>query len=63
MCWRSYNGLILAIGILCVIIAFCVEQTFLYPPNVMNIALFAVAVLCENNHTRNKERYYVKKTN
>ena len=63
MCWRSYNGRILAIGILCVFIAFCVDQSFLYPPNVMNIALFAVAVLCENNHTRNKERYYVKKTN
>lgn len=62
MCWHSYNGRTVAVGILCVFIAFCVDQSFLYPPNVMNIALFAVAVLCENNHACNKEGYYVKKT-
>lgn len=44
-CWKRVDGRIMSMGILCVLIAFCVDQSFLYPPNVMNIALFAVATL------------------
>ena len=39
-CWKNQYTKNIAFGILCVTIAFCVDQSFLYPPNIMNIYLF-----------------------
>ena len=50
-CWQRRSSRTIAIGILCVFCAFCVDQTFNYPPNVMNVALFAAAALNRSRET------------
>lgn len=42
-CWKNQYTKTVALGILCATIAFCVDQSFLYPPNIMNVYLFYAA--------------------
>lgn len=42
-CWKNKHTRTIALGILCVTIAFCVDQSFFYPPCVMNVYLFYAA--------------------
>lgn len=55
-CWQCRRGRIVALGILCVFCAFCVDQSFYYPPNIMNISLFAAAVLKKPSFAKSNER-------
>lgn len=50
-CWQRRSSRTIAIGILCVFCAFCVDQSFYYPPNIMNVALFAAAALNRDRET------------
>lgn len=50
-CWQRRSSRTIAIGILCVFCAFCVDQSFYYPPNIMNVALFAAAALNRDGET------------
>ena len=50
-CWQRRKSHTVAIGILCVFCAFCVDQSFNYPPNIMNVALFAAAALNRDGET------------
>ena len=50
-CWQRRSSRVVAIGILCVFCAFCADQSFYYPPNIMNVALFAAAALNRGRET------------
>ena len=43
ICWKNVHTKTIALAILCVIVAFCVDQSYLYPPCVMNVYLFFAA--------------------
>ena len=43
ICWRGKNTRTIALGILCVAIAFCVDSSYMYPPCIMNVYLFYAA--------------------
>lgn len=43
ICWKNMHTKTIALAILCVIVAFCVDQSYLYPPCVMNVYLFFAA--------------------
>ncbi|NMM95241.1 O-antigen ligase family protein [Bifidobacterium oedipodis] len=48
-CWKSKYGKTTALGILSVSIAFCFDQSYYYPPDIMNVYLFAAAVYLLSN--------------
>lgn len=43
ICWRGKNTRTIALGILCVAIAFCIDSSYMYPPCIMNVYLFYAA--------------------
>lgn len=43
ICWREKNTKTIALGILCVTIAFCIDSSYMYPPCIMNVYLFYAA--------------------
>ena len=44
-CWNLTCGRTIAMGLLCVIAAFCVDRTYDFPPNLMMFSLFAAGAL------------------
>ncbi|PLS27702.1 O-antigen ligase family protein [Bifidobacterium parmae] len=53
-CWKLAHGRTIAMGILCVTAAFCMDRTYHFPPNLMMISLFAAAAIVistESNRT------------
>ena len=44
-CWNLPCGRTIAMGLLCVITAFCVDRTYDFPPNLMMFSLFAAGAL------------------
>ncbi|MEE8702842.1 hypothetical protein [Bifidobacterium crudilactis] len=44
-CWNFRSGRPLALGLLCVVVAFCVDTTYFYPPNLMMFFIFAMTVV------------------
>lgn len=42
-CWKLAYGRTIAMGILCVTVAFCMDRTYHFPPNLMMVFLFAGA--------------------
>lgn len=55
-CWQCRRSRTVALGILCVFCAFCVDRSFNYPPNIMNVSLFAAAVLKNHSFTNSNEQ-------
>lgn len=39
-CWKQPNRRTIALGLFCVFFAFCVDQSYFYPPNLMNTYIF-----------------------
>lgn len=62
ICWKNQHTKTIALGILCVIIAFCVDSTYLYPPCVMNVYLFFAAAQ-KLTYSYQSERFHTKITN
>jgi hypothetical protein len=44
-CWNGRNGRPIALGLLCVVVAFCVDSAYFYPPNLMMFFIFAMTVV------------------
>lgn len=44
-CWKLSCGRTIAMGLLCIVMAFCVDRTFDFPPNLMMFSLFAAGAL------------------
>lgn len=53
-CWHHRGGRTVALGLLCVVFAFCVDTTYLYPPNLMMFFIFAMAAMTGLNHDSNR---------